>query len=139
MTFAVIRDLKHKINLVDRGADWAFREALLRGAPDTIRPKIRAALDRVPKANAAAYSKQYFGAELPAILKHTQPLIDELHVYFHQYLLLPGFMQWLSVTGYGNDYLMIKAFAEWSEMKLSTPRHLIVPQGDPPPPVAGHR
>jgi hypothetical protein len=132
MTFAVISDPKHKLNLIDQGADWAFREALLRGAPPpTVRPLMKQALDRIPKANAAAYSRQYFGKELPEILARCQPLIDELHVFFHQYLKLPGFMQWLNATGYGNDYLMIKAFAAWSELKLEKPLHLIVPEHGP--------
>lgn len=132
MTFAIIRDPKHKLNWIETGKDWAFREALLRGAPENIRPKIKQALARTPKANAAAYSWEYFGAELDAILARCQPLIDELEVFMHEYLKLPGFMQWLNVTGYGNDYLMIKAFAAWSEMKLSTPTHLIIPPHAPP-------
>jgi hypothetical protein len=137
MTFTIIRDSKHHINLIEQGADWAFREALLRGAPESVRRELRHALSRVPQANAAAYSRQYFGEELTAILERCQPLIDELHVFMHEFLKLPGFIQWLNATGYGNDYLMIKAFAAWSEMKLDKPTHLIVP-AHAPTDVGGH-
>ena len=45
------------------------------------------------------------------------PLVDAIQDHFEYRLGMPGFAQWLRITGYGDDYRMIKAFLAWAEMK----------------------
>lgn len=104
---------------VERAKDEAFRKALLDGVPPVLRGKMIEALAATPDAGSAAHSRRYFGSELAAITARTDPLLFQLNRYLTERLKLPGLYDWLNVTGYGNDYRMIKVFKAWSEMKVS--------------------
>lgn len=108
---------------VDRKVDQAFRNALLAGVPVVLRPKMRMALAaNVNPREAIAHSKRYFGAELPAIVERTTPLLQQLDQYLANQHGLKGLFDWLDVTGFGSHYEMIKVFDRWaSEYKLPDP------------------
>lgn len=112
--FAVVQ--KDGMTLIERDHDTAFRRALMDGCPPQIRSKMHEALAVLPLPGAAAHSKRYFGAELDSILKRTAPLIDELDVHLLTRCHLTGFKNWLQLTGFANDYRMIKAIAAWADM-----------------------
>lgn len=100
---------------IPRPVDDAFRHALTHGCPDQVRPKIKEALAAIPGTGAAARSRRYFGPELPALLKRVAPLIDELEVFLDTSKNMPGFKRWLELTGFANDYRMIKAMVYWAD------------------------
>ena len=60
---------------------------------------------------------RYFGDRLQDIADRAKPLVDRLHEYMQTRLGLPGFRDWLIITGYTNEYRMIKVFDAWSAMK----------------------
>lgn len=109
------------VNWVEASADAAFRKALMDGCPVPVRPNMQEALAATPPKNARGHSFRYFGDELPSILERVSPLIDELHWFLHHDRNLPNFKQWLQVTGYGDDYRMIKAMAAWAEHMKTVP------------------
>lgn len=110
---------------VDKAKDEAFRKALLDGIPVSLRSKMKEALSVIPDKGALAHSQRYFGSELQMITGRTAPLIFELNRYLTEQLQLPGLYDWLHVTGYGNDYRMIKAFDAWAQMPLSQPKLIV--------------
>lgn len=110
---------------VDKAKDEAFRKALLDGIPVSLRAKMKGALSIIPDKGALAHSQRYFGAELPMITGRTAPLIFALNRYLTEQLQLPGLYDWLNVTGYGNDYRMIKAFDAWAQLPLRKPKLIV--------------
>jgi hypothetical protein len=68
-------------------------------------------------ARDRAHSVRYFGAELPVIAERVSYLRDELDDYMRARLGLPGFGQWLDLTGYANRYEMVTVFDAWAQMK----------------------
>ncbi len=101
---------------VDRESDERFRKLLIHGAPAPVARKIYLALCETPQANAREEAEKHFGAELAELVKTLTPLMDWLENYFDS-IGAEGFVQWLNVTGYGNDVRMISAMAEWAAMK----------------------
>ena len=102
---------------IDRKADDAFRRALMDGVPVSLRPKMREALAAIPDGGSHAHSVRYFGDRLQDIADRAKPLVDRLHEYMESRLGMPGFRDWLIITGYTNEYRMIKVFDAWSAMK----------------------
>lgn len=107
---------KDGINWIDRASDERFRHLLIHGAPRSVSLKLKDALSRHPKANAREYSEAHFGAELPVICAAVAPLVDLLCDYYES-IGAPRFREWLSLTGYGDDYRFISAMVEWAAMK----------------------
>ena len=101
---------------IDRESDWRFRKLLIHGAPAPIARKIFLALAETPQANAREEAEKHFGAELPAVIEAVTPLIGKLEDYFDS-IGARGFVEWLNVTGYGNDVAMVTAMVEWAAMK----------------------
>ena len=126
MTVPFATHHKAGIAFVDARADAAFREALLRSVPSSLRGKMQEALAATPDAAAMAHSIRYFGAELNSIKAQVAPLVEHLNLYLGRSLQLPGFLDWLNLTNFGNDYRMIKVFKGWSEMKLSEPTPRVI-------------
>lgn len=112
---------KDGITWVDARVDAAFRKALMAGVPANLRNKMHEALAATPDAGAMAHSIRYFGDELESIKIAVGPLIEELSRLLSNTYGMPGFIDWLNLTNFGNDYRMIKVFKAWSEMKLSEP------------------
>jgi hypothetical protein len=115
--FAVVN--RNGVTWVDRSVDEAFRKALMDGVPPQLRGKMQEALSAIPNERSKAHAERYFGAELPAIKNQIAPLIIELNKVLGERFNLPGLFDWLEITGYGNEYRMIKAFHAWSEFILS--------------------
>jgi hypothetical protein len=106
---------------VERNADEAFRKALMDGVPATLRGKMQRALAAIPDPGRDyAHSVRYFGDRLLEIARRVAPLRDLLDDYMRGTLGLPGFGQWLDLTGYANHYEMVKVFDEWALMKKGT-------------------
>ena len=101
---------------IDRESDDRFRKLLIHGAPAPIARKIFLALAETPQANAREKAEKHFGAELPAVIETVTPLIGALENYYDR-IGARGFVEWLDVTGYGNDVAMITAMVEWAAMK----------------------
>lgn len=112
---------KNGVTWVDAKVDAAFRKALMAGVPPNLRSKMQEALAATPGAGAMAHSIRYFGDELEEIKIAVGPLIEELSRLLSNTYGMPGFVDWLNLTNFGNDYRMIKVFKAWSEMKLSQP------------------
>lgn len=117
------------ITWVDRGADEAFREALMIGVPPALRGKMKEALAATPDAGARAHSIRYFGAEFETVRNDAATLAMLLSRTLANTHNLPGFLDWLDVTNYGNDYRMIKVFKAWAETKKSEPLPTLIPRG----------
>lgn len=98
--------------------DRAFRKALLAGVPSDLRPKMFDALGGLPGPGARAKSISYFGDELPEIMERIAPLMAELNKRLIETYNMHGLMDWLTLSGYGDYWLLIKVFAEWSERKV---------------------
>lgn len=106
------------IRFIERGADVAFRKALLAGVPPSLRTKMWRALAAVPNPNKdLARSQRYFGEELNEITPRVRALVRLLDGYLRDNMKLPGLSEWLRMTGYDNHYEMVKVFNEWSQMK----------------------
>jgi hypothetical protein len=111
------------ITWIDRNADAAFRKALIDIVPVPLRGKMQRALAATPDpARDYAHSQRYFGDELPAIGERIKPLAMALERYFASARGLPGFQDWLILTGYANHYEMVKVFNEWAQMKREVKR-----------------
>lgn len=117
--------------LIRSDVDQAFRKALLDGAPPSLRPKMVDALSAqiIPNTRRAQReARRYFGKEADEIFGHAADFAEALHKYLSEQFDLVGLLDWLSVTGYGNDYRMIRVFAEWARLsreaslrKIATP------------------
>lgn len=107
--------------------DAAFRKALMAGVPPSLRGKMQQALAATPQKNAPAHAKRYFGEESDKVFAHAGELAQVLHRFLADRYQLVGLLDWLTATGYGNDYRMIKVFYEWSQMPADTKPQVIVP------------
>lgn len=106
------------IAFVERNADAAFRKALMDGVPASLRGKMQRALAAIPNPTRDfAHCQRYFGDRLPAIGERIKPLAQQLDRTMETALGLPGFADWLIMTGYTNHYEMVKVFDEWAQMK----------------------
>lgn len=110
--------VKHQngVTFVDAAHDAAFRKALMAGVPVSLRSKMQEALAATPPKGAAAHSKRYFGEEADQAFAAAAELAAELHRFLNKQYRLDGLLEWLTATGYGNDYRMIKVFYEWAKM-----------------------
>ena len=102
------------MTFIDRDSDERFRKALLDGVPPSLRSKMREALAVTPDPHRDyAHSCRYFGDELQTIGERIKPLSVALDRRF------PGLCDWLIMTGYTNNYKMVKVFDAWAHMKAS--------------------
>lgn len=102
--------------------DAAFRNALMSGVPASLRVKMMEALSAQVQPNARRAmreARKYFGDEADEAFASAAALASELHRYLEGKFQLRGLLDWLTVTGYGNDYRMIKVFYEWSKLEVS--------------------
>lgn len=111
-------DIKYNsgIVFVDKAHDAAFRKALMAGVPPSLRGKMQEALAATPGRGAAAHARRYFGAEADAIFADAAELAGVLSRFLNDHYRLDGLLEWLTATGFGNDYRMIKVFAEWARL-----------------------
>lgn len=116
---------KDGLTFVDGFTDAGYRKALMDGVPPSLRAKMQEALAAVPGKGAAAHSMRYFGKELDAKLRMIGPLLDELEDYIRINRKLPDLHRWLVVTGFANDYRMIKVMAEWAELCKVPPAKVV--------------
>ena len=100
---------------VEARADRRFRDAILTLAPEGPRRRFRDAFLNGPKPNGRRHAMEYFGANLFNILARTIPLVEQIDILLAT-RGADGFNEWLSVTGFGNDYRFIKALDEWAQM-----------------------
>lgn len=107
--------------------DAAFRKALMAGVPVSLRKKMQEALAAMPRKNARGHAMRYFGEEADKVFGHAGELAQVLHRFLADRFQLVGLLDWLTATGYGNDYRMIKVFYEWSQMPAETKPQVIVP------------
>jgi hypothetical protein len=116
LPFTIVR--KDGMVHVDAKVDAAFRKALMAGVPPQIRSKMREALTATPGANAMKHSVKYFGGpqRIAEVKNRIAPLLVQFNEMLTESFALPGIFDWLEVTGFGNDYRMIKAFLAWAEM-----------------------
>lgn len=106
------------VRYVDSNADQAFRKALMAGVPVALRSKMQLALTATPNpAKDIGHSQRYFGDRLQDIADRSKPLVDALDTYMATKMSLPGFRDWMIVTGYTNHYRMIVVFDEWSRTR----------------------
>ncbi len=101
-----------RLRYIDAESDARFRKVLLDGVPPSLRLKMWEALSETPNDGDFSRSQRYFGDELMTIGRRIRPLSEALDRTF------PGFNEWLFVTGYTNNYKMIKVFNAWAEMKV---------------------
>lgn len=101
---------------VDQAHDAAFRKALMAGVPVSLRGKMQEALAATPGRGAAAHARRYFGDEADQIFADAADLAGVLSRYLNNQYQLDGLLEWLTATGFGNDYRMIKVFAEWARL-----------------------
>jgi hypothetical protein len=107
------------VTWVSTDSDRRFRRALMDGVPVPLRAKMKRALAAIPDPKVdLTFSQGYFGDRLQDIADRSKPLVDELDRYMAANRNLPGFRQWMILTGYTNQYLMIEVFDEWSRMKV---------------------
>lgn len=101
------------VTWIDAIADQRFRKILLDGVPPQLRSKMQEALAATPDPRRdLAHSQRYFGVELETISSRIRPLFEAFDRQF------PGFGDWLILTGYTNEYRMVKVFNEWAQMKV---------------------
>lgn len=117
---------KDGLTFVDGAADAAYRKALMDGVPLPLRAKMQEALSAIPNKGSAAHSMRYFGKELDAKLRIIGPLLDELEDFVRLDRKLSDLKRWLVVTGFANDYRMIKVFAEWAELRKTEPAKVVL-------------
>lgn len=118
------------IVFVDAASDAAFRKALLDGVPASLHPKMKEALAATPDRKSRAHSRRYFGNEADEIFAHAATFAADLHKFLNQRFGLDGLLDWLTATGYGNDYRMIKVFAEWARLSDElAKKQIILPNG----------
>lgn len=122
--------------LVDSAADAAFRKALMDGVPPQLRSKMMEALsaDLQPNATRAMKAaRRHFGKEADQVFALAAELAAELHRFLERQFGIQGLLDWLTVTGLGNDYRMIAVFYEWAGMAKAhaekNPGTIIIPPG----------
>lgn len=120
MTWASGLRRKDGIAFVPTVVDQAFRKALMDGVPPSLRSKMIEALAATPDARARGHSFRYFGAEFPQVAQFGAELAEALHRYLES-RGQPGFLDWLNITNFGNDYRMLKVFFAWSQLKSAEP------------------
>lgn len=105
--------------LIESSFDAAIRHALLNGVPASLRPKMVEALSAQVNPNAWRAQKEarrHFGNEAAEIFAHAAQFAEDLHKFLSERFDLVGLLDWLTATGYGNDFRMIKVFAEWARL-----------------------
>lgn len=123
----------HKDGMVhiERSFDEACRYALLNGVPSSLRPRMVEALSAqvIPNTRRAQKeARRYFGKEADDIFAHAAQFAQDLHQFLADRFGLLGLVDWLTATGYGNDYRMIKVFAEWARLSNEIgKKQIIVP------------
>lgn len=101
---------------VEGNQDRAFRESLLAIAPEPARKHFREAFLNGPKGDGGRHATAYFGAEkIAGIQAQIHPVCDEIEEFMARTLRFPGFNQWLTLTGWGDDYRIIKGLIAWAE------------------------
>lgn len=122
--------------LVDAKADAAFRKALMDGVPPQLRPKMMEALSAQIQPNAMRAMKEarrHFGKEADEVFALAADVASELHRFLESRFGIQGLLDWLTITGLGNDYRMIKVFYEWGGMAQAhaekRPGTIIIPPG----------
>jgi hypothetical protein len=123
--------VKYENGLVHISAphDAAFRKALMAGVPPSLRSKMQIALAATPGKGAAQHARRYFADEADKVFSEAQDLAQVLHRFLAEKYQLVGLLDWLTATGYGNDYRMIRVFYEWSQMPADTKPQIILPNG----------
>jgi hypothetical protein len=113
--------------------DAACRKALLDGVPAPLLPKMVEALSAQVTPNtrrAQREARRYFGKEADEIFAHAATFAQDLHQFLADRFGLLGLIDWLTATGYGNDYRMIKVFAEWARLSSGFGKQkIILPNG----------
>ena len=94
----ILKDLREMADALEPPLCFDFRDALSLGKPTS-----------TPEETVA-----YFGDTLPTATRIIRPLIDSLQQ------VIPGFLVWLDVTGFGDDKKFCAAMLKWSE-KLAAP------------------
>lgn len=97
---------------IDRETDRHMRRFLVQACHPSTRFRMARALAQRPHPpDALDRVKRYFGGQKPALdtLQAALPVVQEAEKY------CPGLSHWLMLTGYGNEPLMIAAFAHWAE------------------------
>lgn len=69
-----------------------------------------------PLGRGAPELQSHFGKDLPIVQQVIVPLVQSLEG------MIPGFMDWMTITGFGNDKDMAIAMVTWSEA-LAAPRN----------------
>lgn len=130
--------VRHEVGLVlvDAAADAAFRKALMDGVPPQLRGKMMEALSAQIQPNAVRAMKEarrHFGKESDKVFALAADVASELHRFLERQFGIQGLLDWLTVTGLGNDYRMIKVFYEWGGMAQAhaekRPGSIIIPPG----------
>ena len=104
------------MKLVRTDFDQHIRTLLVNVAPAPIRPKITAALSAGPDLGGRARVEQHFGEEYDLATSRAADLADWLDRMMTAHRKTPGLLDWLNFTGFGNDFRLIAAFYEWSQM-----------------------
>ncbi len=116
---------KNGITNIEAEADRRFRDTILALAPEGPRRQFRDAFVNGPKPNGRQHAIEYFGpARVPVIQAQIVPLVEALHILLASRFRLPGFNEWVTLTGFGDDYRFIKGLIAWAEMKA--------PEREPP-------
>lgn len=125
MTTAARIKREHGLVHIESSFDAACRKALMDGVPPALRLKMVIALSAQPLPNAYRAQKEarkYFGAEADQIFADAAGMAGALHRFLQgSTYKLDGLLDWLTATGYGNDYRMIKVFAEWARLSRAKP------------------
>ncbi len=97
---------------IDRETDDKMRAFLVNACHPAVQFAMRRALEQRPRpSDAMVRVKKYFGGRGPAVteINAANVVVRECERY------CPGLSEWMRVTGYGNEPLMIAAFARWAE------------------------
>ena len=70
-----------------------------------------------PAREGAATTVKHFGKEMPTVQRLVAPLMTTLGE------MIPGFVPWLEITGFGNDKAFAVACLKWAEV-LAAPRQV---------------
>lgn len=111
---------------IEASFDAACRKALLDGVPKPLHAKMKEALAATPGRGSAAHTRRYFGKEADDIFAHAATFAGDLHKFLADRFGLFGLLDWLTATGYGNDYRMIKVFAEWARLSAEIGKKQII-------------
>lgn len=106
--------------MVNGNLDKAFRDTLIAIAPESARKHFREAFSGggMPKGDGGAHARAYFGHDkIAGISALIRPLSEELEEFMTRTLRFAGFNQWLTATGWGDDYRVIKGLMAWAETK----------------------